>query len=193
MTFSEYRETYSWQGAIELGPQLMRLAEELPAAEEMGLSLHLRQLMVELPASIAADLIKGRDASMASALKLLTVLELIDRVYPALDTAATRSAADTLAARLASGNFNERQGGPTPDPSAVPPETAPLHEPPAAPAATPVVPTEMTVSPEGEVQTASPAPATTTVTVVTAPDESAAPASAVPTSEETNVRPDSVQ
>ena len=119
----------------------MRLAEELPAAEEHGLSLHLRQLMVQVPAAVAEDLIKNRDSQLASALKLVTVLELIDLVYPALDTADTKSAADALLQRLASPNFNERQGVAGTGPALQ--ELAPAYEEPtSAPADTPLVPAE---------------------------------------------------
>jgi len=91
MKLSQYRSSSSWLGAIELGPKLMTLAEELPASEELGLSLQLRQIMVELPATIAADLLQGSsEARLLPVLKLLATLELIDRVYPALDTAGVR-------------------------------------------------------------------------------------------------------
>jgi len=69
----------------------MTLAEELPASEELGLSLQLRQIMVELPATIAADLLRDvSEVRLMPVLKLLATLELIDRVYPALDTAGVK-------------------------------------------------------------------------------------------------------
>jgi len=101
-------------GAIELGPKLMNLAEELPASEEMGLSLQLRQVMVELPTAVAADLVQGTDTRQVVAFRLLTTLELVDRVYPALDTAGLRADADSLVERLMSAEqfAAGRPGGP---------------------------------------------------------------------------------
>lgn len=107
MTFSEYADTFSWQGALELAPRLLSLADELPASETMGLSLQLHQLAVELPASIAVSLIAGQAAELGVMLKLITVLELVDRVYPALDVAPVRRQADELAERLAGDRFTE--------------------------------------------------------------------------------------
>jgi hypothetical protein len=166
MTLSEYRETYSWQSAIALGPQLMQLAEELPASEENGLSFQLRSLMVELPSSIAADLLADRPATLTPVLKLIAAVELIDNVFPALDTAATQTSLEELTNRLASENFDERTGGSV----SVKPADVPI---PAAaatpPAETPVLAAEVT-------------PPTVVV-----------PVAAQTPVEETDVHPDSVQ
>jgi hypothetical protein len=145
MTLSDYRKTYSWQGAMELAPGLINLAEALPASEEMGLNHQLRALMVELPAAIAGDLIHGSESRHTPSLKLVTAIELIDRVYPALDTAATRTAAEKLAERLTGTNWNEPIGGSSP--AAVPvieDKPAASAEPASAPA------TEPTPAPEPE-------------------------------------------
>lgn len=174
MKLSEYRNSSSWQGAIALGPKLMGLAEELPASEEMGLSLTLRTLMVELPATVAADLLDDHsDMRLMPVLKLLAALELIDQVYPALDTAGVRAEADALAESLMSNkSFKE-------------PKTAsPAHEapkPPVAPAATPVLAAEAPAPAKPEAPAPS-APAPTSVSVVAAATES----------KETDVHPDSV-
>lgn len=141
MTLSQYRSSSSWLGAIELGPKLMNLAEELPASEEMGLSLQLRQLMVELPATVAADLVQGTDTRQVVAFRLLSTLELVDRVYPALDTAGLRADADSLVERLMSAE--QFAAGPEPEPVAPAPEVEPLDVPTLEPADTPVLPTEV--------------------------------------------------
>jgi hypothetical protein len=167
MTLIEYRETYSWQQAIELSPRLMALAEELPAAEAMGLSWQLRQTMVELPASIAGDLLRGTEDRINETLKLVTALELIDHVYPALDTADTRKSADELAARLMSENFAEHVGGVATSvavlPATVPPATT------NEPAATPVIPAEVPVVSEPS-QEAVAAPTPMNVPITQEPD-----------------------
>jgi hypothetical protein len=171
MTLSEYQDTYSWQGAIELAPQLLTLAEELPAAEEMALSLQLRQLMVELPAGIAASLVAGSLADLSAPLRLISVLEIVERIYPALDTAAVRTAADALVKRLAGSDFTEVKTAPV--------AQAALPETPETPAAeTPVVP-DAPEAPATDFANPAPAPA---VSVAVATE-----------SEETDVHPDSLQ
>jgi hypothetical protein len=135
MTLSEYRDTLAWQGAIDLGPHIVKLAEELPEAEQTGLAQQLRQLMVELPGVIAMDLVDDGNVRLHVAVRLAAALELVERIYPALDTAAAREALDTLTMRLASDGFTEKvttnlpnegevQGAPVavPAPTAVPVE-----------------------------------------------------------------------
>ena len=121
MTLSEYRTSSSWQGAIDLGPDLMRLAEELPGSEEMGLSFQLRQLMVELPASVAGDLVQGTETRHPVGFRLLATLELVDKVFPALDTADVRASAEELVERFMSTElFAATPGTPAPAAPAAP-------------------------------------------------------------------------
>jgi hypothetical protein len=154
MKLSEYRNTLSWQGAIALGPTLLRLAEELPAAEELGLGFALRQGAVELPATIAADLVEGREPGILGVLKLSTALELIDKVYPALDTADIRKAVEDLLTRLKSGSVADNTARKAAETHAETVHPAPEHPAPAHPAAephkvvpvaadTPIVPSEV--------------------------------------------------
>jgi hypothetical protein len=140
VTLSDYRNTKSWQSAIELGPGLMVLAEELPAAEELGLNFQLRKIMVELPAAIATDLLQGTKTRFDTCLRLASALELIERVYPALDTAATRAEAEKLIERLLDESFDDSL---SPQPSAAPVVVEPAPVAPGlapAPASVPVVP-----------------------------------------------------
>ena len=143
---SDYRNTKSWQSAIELGPGLMVLAEELPAAEELGLNFQLRKIMVELPAAIATDLLQGTKTRFDLALRLASALELIERVYPALDTATTRAEAEKLIERLLDESFDDSL---TPPPSAAPVlvEPAPVTGHVPAPSSVPVIP-EAAAEPE---------------------------------------------
>ncbi len=176
MTLSEYRNSSSWQGAIELGPHLMRLAEELPGSEEMGLSLQLRQLMVEVPAAVAGDLVQGTSSRHPAGFRLLTTLELIDRVYPALDTAGVRADAEKLVARFMS--TEQFAAGPAPaKPAATEAAPVPADVPVMAPEPAPTH-VEVSVSPDGNITPASPGLST---------------AAAQSTSEENHVHPNSVQ
>jgi hypothetical protein len=155
VTLSEYRSTQSWQGAIDLTPGLMELAEQLPTAEADGLSLQLRQIMVSFPAAIASDLVKGGDKRFMPLFKLVAALEMIDKVYPALDTTGSKTALDKLADLLNAPDFDQTAAGQTEAPAAPAPATAeptpPIIAEPAeeAPAAEPT---------HVQVQAAAPAP-----------------------------------
>src|SRR6202050_346600 len=108
MPLTNFRTSASWRAAVSLGPALVRLAEELPASEQLGLAWQVQQTMVELPAAIAFDLQEpDRTTRIPVMLRLVAALDLIERVYPALDTAAVRQAADSLIERLGSDQFNE--------------------------------------------------------------------------------------
>jgi hypothetical protein len=56
---------------MDVAPGLIRLAEELPASEEMGLSYQIRNLIVELPAAIASDMMRGTDLRFTAAMRLV--------------------------------------------------------------------------------------------------------------------------
>jgi hypothetical protein len=112
MPLSEFRTAYSWQEAINLGPSLVRLAEELPGSEQMGLCWQVQQAMVDLPAAIALDLMEDNSFTRRLVtLKLLAALELIDKIYPALDTAGVRAEVDAVVERISSDRFTETAAG----------------------------------------------------------------------------------
>lgn len=122
MAFSEFRDTLSWQTAVDLGPQLTRLAEDLPAGEQMGLALQMRQEMVGLIGGIGLDMLEGQGFTRRRhAVRLLAILDLIDKVYPALDTSDAHTAVQKLLDRLTSDQFTERKpGAPAPALAPVP-------------------------------------------------------------------------
>jgi hypothetical protein len=125
---------------------IVRLAEDLPAGEQYGLAMQLRQVMVNLPAAIAYDLLeKDSHNRKTQTLHLVAMLDLIDKIYPALDTADLRAAVEKLADRLAGDKFGEQTAGAAAAylPGAVTPATNehPAAQPQeAAPSAVPVVP-----------------------------------------------------
>lgn len=168
MPLSDFRSTHSWQEAINLGPNLVLLSEQLPVSEQMGLCWQLQQSMVELPQAIAVDLMQPTSMTrLTAAMRLVASLDLIEKIYPALDTADVRESVDTLVSRLHSDNFTETVAGSGPAPMPAPEldstSVAPPPIPPTPAASVPVVP-------EG------PAPLVTSVPVVAAQD----PASASP-------------
>lgn len=112
MTFSDYRDTYSWTAAIELGRPLTILTEELPAQEDRGLIMAIQSLMIELPAAIASDLVTGSTSRLNVVFRLQAALELIERVYPALDTAVPKVGLDALLKRTESASFAEVKTAP---------------------------------------------------------------------------------
>jgi hypothetical protein len=127
MPMPDFRNDRTWQEAIALGPHLMELAEAMPATEELGLSWQLRKSMVRLPAAIAVDMHGEGSGRMAEYYRLVATLELIDRVYPALDTAGSRKAVEALGERLAGGDssdgapaHDEPDAAERPEPASVP-------------------------------------------------------------------------
>ncbi len=109
MALTDFRDTHSWQQAIGLGPHLVRLAEELPAAEATGLAMQLRQAMTDLPTNIALDMLEGGSYSRRlAAVRILAILDLIDKIYPALDTATVRTKLEQLIDRIAGDGFKDR-------------------------------------------------------------------------------------
>ena len=177
MTLSEYRNSSSWQGAIELGPKLMQLAEELPASETMGLSFQLRQAMVDVPATAAADALQNAgDGRMLPILKLLA----------ALDTADARASVDRLAEGIVGKKFGQKDAGAAYLPGATTPASD--EHPAAAPAAKPAAPSAVPVVPEASTPAAAPAPASTHIQV--SPDGTV---QAEGHNQESNVHTDSVQ
>ena len=113
MPLSDFRDTFAWREAIELSPELVQLAEQLPASEERGLAYRLREAMVELPAAIAFDLLEGDSYTRKHSIgRLAAMLDIIDKVYPALDTGDARKMLDKLALRVGSSEtFAEQTPG----------------------------------------------------------------------------------
>ena len=107
MPESQYRNTHSWQSTIELGPKLVRLAEDLPAHEQTGLVMQLHELMVELPAMVANDLVNGASTRFLPLYRLTAALELVERVYPALDAGDAKLALADVALRIGGPTFTE--------------------------------------------------------------------------------------
>lgn len=164
MTLSEYRNSPYWKAAMDLAPTLVRLADDLPGSEDNGLGSALRLLAVDLPASIASDLHTGSNTRTTPLFKLIAALDLVDRVYPALDTAGARAAADALGAQILADAFSRPSAAPE-APEAPEAKPAPASIPAAAPApvSVPVLEAPAEAAP-------APAPAPTTVAVTPAGD-----------------------
>ena len=107
MSQAEFRNTFSWQAALALGPKLVSLAEDLPLHEQTGLVMQISELMIELPAMVAQDLVDGTMLRFAPMYRLTAALELIERVYPALDAGDAKLALEALGVRLANSSFTE--------------------------------------------------------------------------------------
>lgn len=107
MAFSDYQQTIAWHSALELGPKLSRLAEELPVGEQNGLSQALLNLAIDLPTSIGIDIQTGGTTRNAVLVKLQTALELTARIYPALDTVVVENALADRIERFTGPSFNE--------------------------------------------------------------------------------------
>lgn len=103
----DYQNTYSWKMTLGLLPQVVRLAEQLPAAEEQGLKRHLFDLQVDLPAAVGLDLMDGSNRRREQLMRLQAVLAAVEVIYPAIDADDLPAATQALEARLLGTNFAE--------------------------------------------------------------------------------------
>ena len=185
MNQDTFRTTLAWHEALDLAPHLVRIAEQLPESEMSGLAAQLRALAVDVPASIASDLAVSSQAAHVVCLRAVAALEVIERVYPALDTAAAREAADSLLGRVATGNIAEQQArpaGPVDNDDDEGEISAPVSETVSAPV----------------IESASPAPTTSVQVQPVAPSPTSVPVMGAPaptpvSTEATDVHPDSPQ
>jgi hypothetical protein len=123
----EVKTAYAWQEAMELAQELVEVCENFSSDSNVLLG-HLRQAVVDIPATVAIDLKFGRMATMEPVIRLATELELVHKVYPAIDTAEVPAKLQALIERMSSNRFVERQpaevepsgeGAESPEPVAV--------------------------------------------------------------------------
>lgn len=116
------KNAYVWQEAIELSQKLVEVCEAFSNPDANVLVWHLRQAVVEVPATIAADLQAERGATMEPVVRLAVELELVRKVYPAIDTSGVEEQLVTLMTRMRSEAFTEREPEETIDPQELPVE-----------------------------------------------------------------------
>lgn len=104
----QVKNSYAWKEAIELSLDLIRICEEFSDGDHNVLLGHLKNAVVDIPASIAADIKYSRGANLEPVIKLATELELVHRVYPAVDTGGAPEKVQKLLARMESNNFHEQ-------------------------------------------------------------------------------------
>lgn len=95
-----YRQFKAWEEAISLSLLVHSLIEALPSEEQSALATSLNAAAVNIPTIIALNLTQMQVPEIRDVVSLQTQLELIDRIYPALDTAEVAEAARTLLGRL---------------------------------------------------------------------------------------------
>lgn len=104
----QVKNSYAWKEAIDLSLELIRICEAFSVGDQNVLLGHLKQAVVEIPASVAADIKYSRGANLEPVVKLATELDLVHRVYPAVDTGAAPEMAQKLLARMESVSFHEQ-------------------------------------------------------------------------------------
>jgi hypothetical protein len=100
----DVKTAYAWQEAMKLAQKLSQVCEDFSDSDRNVLVAHLRQAVVEIPATIAVDLKFHRMATMEPVIRLATALELVHRIYPAVDTGQV-----ALMDRMSTDRFNERE------------------------------------------------------------------------------------
>ncbi len=111
----DVKKAYAWQEALELSKQLVRICEEFSDAATNVLVWHLRQAVVDIPGGIAADLQADRPATMEPMVRLATELELVRKIYPAIETGDVEERLERLMERMQSERFTEREPEPESD------------------------------------------------------------------------------
>jgi hypothetical protein len=102
----EVKRAYAWKESLDLAKALVRVCEEFSDAERNVLVWHLRQAVVDIPAGVAADLAADRPANKEAIIKLATTIELVDKIYPAIEIGTVESKLQTLIERV-EGDFDE--------------------------------------------------------------------------------------
>jgi hypothetical protein len=115
MAMQEIKKAYAWQEALNLSKRLVQICEEFSDADTNVLVWHLRQAVVEIPATIAADLQANRGATMEPVVKLGAELELVHKIYPAIETGDADDLLTGLTERMQSDRFGEREPEPEAD------------------------------------------------------------------------------
>ncbi|TAK89584.1 hypothetical protein EPO04_00545 [Patescibacteria group bacterium] len=133
-------KTYAWQEAMELSRELTRLCEEFSDGDRNVLVGHLRQAVVEIPATVAVDITLGRPATLEPAIRLATELELVHRIYPAIETGTAPQKLEDLLRRMRSNNFTEQEPASVDEAEEEQPAPEPNEASPAAPTSIPVTP-----------------------------------------------------
>ena len=106
MATFDYKQSYAWSEAMELSQGVLGLVETLP--ETAGnLAYQLTSLAVKVPGCVAKCLIQNEEPKLGVALRLATAVELVDRVYPALDTGSVQTQVAALLDRMQSPSFTE--------------------------------------------------------------------------------------
>lgn len=104
----QVKNSYAWKEAIELSLDLIRICEEFSDGDHNVLLGHLKNAVVDIPASVASDIKYSRGANLEPVIKLATELELVHRVYPAVDTGSAPEKVKSLLARMESNDFHEQ-------------------------------------------------------------------------------------
>jgi hypothetical protein len=106
------KKAYAYQEALALSGKVITICEEFSDRDQNVLVWHLRQAVIDIPSSIAADLIHHRGATLEPIIKLATELELVHKNYPAIDTGKAPKMLSDLFDRMSSDRFNEREPEP---------------------------------------------------------------------------------
>lgn len=106
MGFSDYQKHPAWKQAMDVSLDINQLGEALPANEQ--LAMELMSSAIEIPTMVAEDLLSGHKARLGGVLRLQTRLELVERIYPALDTGRVERVLNDLIETLQSPDFTAK-------------------------------------------------------------------------------------
>lgn len=108
----QVRKTYAWQEAMKLSQELLRICEEFSDSDRNVLAGHLRQAVVDIPATVASDVVLNQGPTLQPIVRLATNLDLIHKVYPAIETGKAPEQVKALMERMQSVNYRESEPEP---------------------------------------------------------------------------------
>lgn len=89
MTTEQLKTEPLFKQALAVSKDLLDLCDGFSHSDQNFLVWQLRNTSIEIPAGVAAQLLQEEGANATGAiLKATTAIELVHRVYPAMDTAA---------------------------------------------------------------------------------------------------------
>lgn len=100
----DIKKHYIWKDAISLSEALVELCEEFTDDTNVMVG-HVRQSIMDIPASVAIDLKRGSEPTLEPLIRCAAQLELLRKIYPATDTDPAEEALHKIFNRIEDDTF----------------------------------------------------------------------------------------
>lgn len=85
-TLAEVTSLTQWKQALQISKEVLELCDGFSQSEQNFLVWQLRNSALAIPTLLATDLTSGKKAQPDAIVKCATEIELVNRIYPAVDT-----------------------------------------------------------------------------------------------------------